>query len=254
MQPSIKPTSPSGSSRRTDRLFPKGRLETRLDSFLLRAALEPRPWWLAIFHWVLVKLARITLHFGRTFPYLWRPWVWGGTVVISRLDKRRHETAKTIFLRRLFSLRRNADERFHPIYAAWNWLFALALLWFLPAVVGNAMYAYLTYPFGEYRDVVVTQAYRNITNEHTYAVHGYQIDPDGTKEELYFEIGANVWFWQLYPEFTFGRIPVLGRCTFQTYGISLRLLKDTSSFYVLNPWIVSAKCTPPTVIPPDHSG
>jgi hypothetical protein len=232
----------------------------RLDAFLALAALHPLPWWRAILYWMLRKLVALTKYFGRTFPYVLRPWYRLCRVVRRRLDARavdRYDTARTLSLRRLFGLQRPQDGQFRPAYAVWNWATFLVFLWIAPTIIEDAIagtYAYSTYPFGRYRDVIVTQAYRNISDQTTYAVHGYEMLPNGDKKELYFELGPNIWFWNLYPEFMFGQIPILGRCTFDTYGVTLRIprklrLFSAGSLYVLNPWIVDMQCTPPTVVP-----
>ena len=55
----------------------------------------------------------------------------------------------------------------------------------------------------------------------------------------------------------FGQIPISGRCTFHTYGITLRVpqklrLFSVGSLYALNPWIVSPSCEAPNIVPPDR--
>ena len=230
----------------------KGWVESRLDRFLLRAVLEPLPWWQAIVRWIVTKFAKLTLYFGRTFPYVYRPWYRLAQFVQRRLDQRRHETVKTIFLRRLFSLQRT-DGVFRPSYAVCNWLTVLFFLTFVDNLI-DGIYAYGTYPFGTYRDVIVTEAYRNITDQSTFAVHGYQM-VNGEKHEIYMELVPNIWFMQFYVEFQFGQIPVLGRCTFDTYGISIRIprrlrMLTAGSLYALNPNIVDMQCVAPDIVPP----
>ena len=203
--------------RRNFRL--KGRLETWLDRIAVRAALKrTSPWWgivrwllYIMAFWVLVvmplnerfgliewltylllfgaalafvkpsflhKLASWTLYFGRTFPYIIRPWYWLSKFMRWQLAKIRFMTARTVWLNRLFSLEWR-DGRFNPTYAAVNWATVLLGLYMMPI---DGFYAYLTYPFGTYADIVITQAYRNITEPSTYAVHGYRII-DGVKHE-----------------------------------------------------------------------
>jgi len=196
-------------------------------------------------HW----LASCTMHFGRTFPYVLRPWYSVCKFMRSRLAKVKFETKHTIYLRRLFSLERH-DGRFNPRHALLNWVTVLFLMYVFPL---DGIYAYVTYTWGTYHDIVVTQAYRNISDQNTYAVHGYKLI-DGVKHEYYFELGPNLWFWQLYPEYMFGQLPVLGRCTFDTYGVTLRIpqrlrLFAAGSLYALNPWIVSIQCTAPSIVP-----
>lgn len=235
-------------------ILPKPWVESRLDRLLLRVALEPLPWWKAGLRWAVRQTIRFTLHLGRTFPYVYYPWYWLGNLVRGYLDHRRHETAKSIFARRLFSLRKAPAGTFRTSYMIVNWLtMAFALTLVDDAIDG--VYAYTTYPFGTYHDVVVTEAYRNITDQSTFAVHGYQTLENGEKHELYFELGPNIWFMQFYVEFQFGQIPKLGLCTFHTYGISLRIprrlrLLSAGSLYALNPWIVNLECQAPNIVPP----
>jgi hypothetical protein len=237
----------------------KGWAESRLDQFLLRAVMEPLPWWQAIARWLVTTLARLTLSFGRTFPLLYRPWYRLSQIVRYMLDQRRHETVKTIFLRRLFSLQRPDDGRFRVSYAVCNWIVAIFLLTLVPDCL-EALYVYSTYPFGTYHDVIVTEAYPKqkvvngvLTDTNTFAVHGYQTNGN-EKRELYFELGPNIWFIKFTPEYTFGQIPKLGRCTFETYGIMLRIprklrLLAPGSLYALNPWIVDMQCIAPNIVP-----
>jgi hypothetical protein len=267
----------------------KGRVEGWLDRIAVRAALKRiSPWW-AIVRWLLyivafwvlvvvplnervgllewltqlllfgaaiayVKpsflhtLAGWTLHFGRTFPYVIRPWYWLSKFMRGQLAKVR-ATARTMWLRRLFALEWS-EGRFNPRYAVVNWVTVLLAAYIMPI---DGFYAYLTYPFGTYSDIVVTQPYRNITEPSTYAIHGYKII-DGVKHEYYFELGPNIWFWQLYPEFMFGQISQYSRCTFHTYGVTLRVpqklrLFSAGSLYALNPWIVSIDCVTPDIVP-----
>ncbi len=236
-------------------ILPKAWVESKLDRFLLRAALEPRPWWQAIALWTLKKLARLTIWFSHTFPFLYWP-VYVVCLFVRRLlDKRPYQTARSMFLRRLFSLRRPTERRFYTSYAIVNWVTLFLAFGFVDDAI-DGIYAYSTYPFGTYKDVIVIDTYRNITNQSTFAVHGYQII-NGEKKELYFELGPNVWFWDLYPEFMFGQIPKLGRCNFDTYGITVRIprrfrLFTAGSLYALNPWIVGIECTAPSIVPPAH--
>lgn len=227
--------------------------EQRLDAVLARAVAAPS-WPRAILYWIVRLLAKLTLRFGRTFPYVYRPWYWLSRDVRRRLDQQRHETVRTVFLRRLFGLDW-PDKRFRISFALVNWLTVILCLPLVDDLL-DGLYAYATYPFGTYHDVVVTQAYRNITENNTYSVHGYTM-VNGEKREYYFELRPNIWFWQFYVEFQFGQIPVLGRCTFDTYGITLRIPKSLrlfapGSLYALNPYIVNMDCTPPTIVP-EHS-
>jgi hypothetical protein len=222
--------------------------------------MEPSPWWRAILRYALRQIARWTLRFGRTFPYIYRPWAFAASWVRQILDRRRHETVKTIFLRRLFSLRRSDDGHFHISYAIVNWLTLFVALTFVDDAI-SAVYAWGTYPFGTYHDVIVTEAYPRqkvingtLTDANTFAVHGYQVI-NGEKKELYLELGPNIWFFQWTPEYQFGQIPKLGRCTFETYGIMLRWprrlrLLSAGSLYALNPWIVDMQCVAPDIVPP----
>lgn len=75
---------------------------------------------------------------------------------------------------------------------------------------------------------------------------GHYVTPDGVKHEVFFELGSSVLFWNLYPEYMFGQIPITGRCTFDTYGLPVRLGK----LYALNPWIVRPDCVAPANVPP----
>jgi hypothetical protein len=73
-------------------------------------------------------------------------------------------------------------------------------------------------------------------------------------EPLYFSIGPNFWYWDLYPEFLFGQVSQYARCDFTTYGITLRIptrfhFLSEGALYVLNPWIISMKCVAPTIVP-----
>ena len=275
-------------------LQPKGRVEGWLDRLLDHSVLaRTSPWWLIVrwllyivAFWVLVimplnergsllgwltdlllfgaaiayvnprflhKLASWTLYFGRTFPYVLRPWYWLSTFMRRQLAKVR-ATMRTVWLQRLFSLERT-DGRFRPSYAAINWATVLLAAYIMPI---DGIYAYLTYPFGTYHDIIVTQPYRNITEPNIYSIHGYKII-DGVKHEYYFELGPNLWFWQLYPEFMFGQISQHDRCTFHTYGITLRIpqklrLFSVGSLYALNPWIVSIDCVSPNIAPTQPTG
>ena len=238
----------------------KGPWERSLDGFLMRAVLEPRPWWLAIGTWMLRILARLTLHFGRTFPYIVRPW-YALAFVMRRwwLDRVQFHTVRTMFARRLFGIQWKAGT-FRPIYAIVNWIAFLAFLWYVPLLAIEGIYVYGTYPFGTYENFVVTQAYAStsasfFTDQKVYAVHGYITMSDGERREYYFELGSNLWFMQLYPEYIFGRVIVNGRCTVHTYGIPLRIPRGLSllaagSIWALNPWIVDVHCVSPTVVPP----
>jgi len=226
------------------RLTSKGWLETQLDRLLLRSVVAQHSWW----YWIGAKFARLTLRLGIRFPWVYRPWFWLGALVRRSLDERRHETALTIRLRRLFPPRRPNDGVFHPSFAIVNWITLLVVVSYLnvPIEIG---YAYGTYPFGTYRDVIVTEAYRSITDPSVFDIHGYYLTRNGVKHEVFFELGSNIWFWNLYPEYTFGQIPKLGRCTFDTYGLPVRLGK----LYALNPWIVHADCVAPVIVPPESS-
>lgn len=226
------------------RLAPKGWLESWLDSVLLRSVVTPRSWW----SWPVTKFARFTLRLGMRFPWVYRPWFWLGSLVRQGLDERRHETALTIRLRRLFPLRRPVDGMFRPSFAIINWITLLFVVSYInvPIEIG---YAYGTYPFGTYRDVIVTQAYRSFTDPSVFDIHGYYLTPDGEKHAVFFELGSNVWFWNLYPEFLFGQIPIGGRCKFDTYGLSVRVGK----LYALNPWIVHPDCVAPVIVAPESS-
>lgn len=231
-------------------------LEQRLNDFVARANAEPS-WPRALAVWFIRRIAHLTLRFGRGFPYVFYPWIGisiGASWVIDQWVRR--ETGRTIFLRRLFSLRKTEDNRFRLSYMAVNWIVFLFLLTLMDNAT-EGIYAYATYPFGTYRDVVVTQAYRNITEHNTYSIHGYQIGENGEQIERYFEIAPNLWFWEFYPEFTFGQVPVLGLCTFDTYGWSIRWprrlrLFSPGSLYALNPYIVNMHCRPPTIVPDSH--
>lgn len=199
--------------------------------------------------------AKLTLHFGKTFPYAYRPWYWLSWLARRRLDRVKRDTTRTMFLRRLFSLDWPVERRFRVSFVLVNWLTMIVCLPLVDDVLDGA-YAYATYPFGTYRNVVVTQAYRNITENNTYSVHGYTM-VNGEKREYYFELRPNIWFWQFYVEFQFGQIPVLGLCTFETYGITVRIPRSLrlfapGSLYALNPYIVNMDCKPPTIVP-DHS-
>jgi hypothetical protein len=201
-------------------------------------------------------LAALTLRFGRTFPYVLRPWYWLSIYARERLKTVKTETARTVYLRRLFSLTWT-DGTFRSTHAIGNWLTFLLVLFYLPMFLSNGIeagYAWGSYPFGTYTDIDIAGVpYRNITNQNTYSVHGFKII-DGVKHEYYFELGPNIWFWQLYPEYMFGQIPAFGRCTFHTYGITFRVparlrLFSAGSLYALNPWIVGMECTSPSIVP-----
>lgn len=226
------------------RNVPKGWLESRLDDTLKQATRVPHPWW----HWVVTPLARLTLWLGRTFPFIYRPWFWIGRVVRQWLDDQHHETANTVRLRRLFPTRAADDGRFYTSFAIVNWITLLFALSYITVPV-EVVYAYSTYPFGTYHDVIVTQAYRSITDPSVFDIHGYYVTPDGVKHEVFFELGSSVLFWNLYPEYMFGQIPITGRCTFDTYGLPVRLGK----LYALNPWIVRPDCVAPANVPPQSS-
>lgn len=278
-------------------------------------ALLQRSWPVAVFRGLLRLGAILTLHFGRTAPYVLRPWYALSAFMRHRLARTKFATVRSEFLQRVFSLHRVTDGVFRPTYAGINWLTFLVGLRVLPTFVGDAIegcYAYLSYPFGTiarviiatfmiatiavaiiwhksralrhlaeivsgvgiffiawtfflnymaigtYENVVVTQSYRNISEHNTFAIHGQIAKPSGDIEDVYLTLGPNVWFWDLYPEFIFGKIPASGRCTFYTYGITLRIPKrlrifSAGSLYALNPWIVDIKdghCTIPTNVPP----
>ena len=250
-------------SLRHPQVKPKGRWETRLDAFLMRAVLEPRPWWVAICHWLIRKLAQLTLYFGRRFPYILRPWyalAW--TLRKAWLDRVHFHTSKTMFARRLFGIQWR-EGQFRPSYAIANWIVFVVFLWYVPLTVLEGLYVYGTYPFGTYHDFIVTQAYPSaaasyVTDQKIYAVHGYVLADNSERREYYLELGPNIWFMELYPEYIYGKVTVNGRCTFHTYGIPLRIprglrLLAAGSIWALNPWIVDVHCTPPTVVPPSET-
>jgi len=205
------------------------------------------------------RLAKLTLHFGRVFPYYLRPWRWLGGIITPRLAKVRNITPRTLFWRRMFDTQWTKDRAFGAHRLVSNWIAFLLLLYAAPMVIETVLdgvYAYTTYPFGTYHDIIVTQAYRNIREQSTYSIHGYRIE-DGEKHEFYFELDPNIWFWQFYVEFQFGQIPILGRCTFETYGITLRIprrfrILASGSLYALNPHIVNLQCTAPDIVPPSE--
>jgi hypothetical protein len=235
------------------------RQNEKLDA-VLAAAVNQRHSWLRVSALSLAKnTLRLTSYFGHTFPYVYRPWYWLSSFVRYRLDKRfekaKVETVKTLFMRRLFSLVRPHGDIFHPIYAVVNWATLLVFMSLIPAIAGILVEGIYVYTTGDtYNDVIVTQAYRNITDQSTFSVHGYQELPNGQKKELYFEIGANLWHWTLYPEFVFGQVTVNGKCNFHTFGETIRIPRRLSMFsrgslYVLNPWIIDLQCTAPSNVP-----
>jgi hypothetical protein len=203
-------------------------------------------------------LAKLTLHFGRVFPYYLRPWRWVAQKVHPRLMAVKHVTPRVMFWRRMFDQSWTKDRSFGFHRLVSNWLGFLALLYATPivtSIVLDGLYAYGTYPFGTYHDIIITQAYRNIREQNVYSVHGYRIE-SGEKREYYFELDPNIWFWQFYVEFQFGQIPILGRCTFETYGITLRIprrfrILASGSLYALNPHIVNLQCQAPDIVPPE---
>ncbi len=227
---------------------------------VLAAAVKQRHSWLQVCIFSVAKTAlRLTSYFGHTFPYIYRPWYWLSSFIRYRLDRRfnivRVETVKTLFMRRLFGLIRPQDHIFRPSYAVVNWMTALVFISILPSIIGILIEGIYVYSTGNtYNDVIVTQAYRNITDQSTFSVHGYEELEDGSKRELYFEIGANLWHWTLYPEFVFGQVTVNGKCTFHTFGETVRIPRRLSMFsrgslYVLNPWIIDLQCTAPSNVP-----
>jgi len=206
------------------------------------------------------RLAVLSLRFGHAYPYVLRPWRRLAVWMQRRLAEVRPVTVRTLFWRRLFTVDPETGQ-FKTGRMVLNWLSFLLLLYVSPMVAETVLdgaYAYSTYPFGTYDDIIVTQAYRNIRDQSTYSIHGYKV-VNGEKQEYYFELGSTLWFWQLYPEYLFGQVPILGRCTFHTYGMTVRVWRkfrifSAGSVYALNPWVVGIQCTAPNVVPHENGG
>jgi hypothetical protein len=240
------------------KIEPKGWMEekiSRIDEFFAKAVSSERPWWKSIVFSFVCRFFRLTLLFGRRFPYLFRPYLWvsaiGRLLIDRHIVKTKTETVRTLFFKRAFAAREQITK-FNAFFALLNWLTVLFVVFEILPTVVEGVYAYGTY--GTYKGVIVTQAYRNITDVNTFAVHGYHITKDGNKEPLYFSIGPNIWYWDLYPEFLFGQVAQYAKCDFITYGITVRVptrlhFLSQGALYVLNPWIINMSCASPSIVP-----
>jgi hypothetical protein len=194
------------------------------------------------------------LRSGRKFPLLYRFWYALGWVVLSAVPAGR-ETSSSIVLRRAFKRGVAPDPSYRGDYVAFNVLtvlVALCVAYFVIEPVGEGAYILTTYQHNKYTDVTVTSHYRDFTQPHLFAVHGYETLKDGEQRELFFEIKPSFWFQDYNSEFVFGKISDNAVCNIDAYGTLLRiplafryLSKD--SLYALNPWIVDVRCKTPTL-------
>lgn len=185
---------------------------------------------------------------GRKYPLIFRIWDLLGRIVISRQSG--PATARSILLQRLFKRPQTTDTAYHGGYVTLNAITALAMLWAAWMACGTVVesaYILLTYQHNKYTNITVTSHNPNFTSPHLFAVYGYKKLPDGSQEEVFLEIGPSFWFQEYNPEFLFGKISDNAICSFDAYGVLLRiplglryLSKD--SLYALNPWIVGVRC------------
>lgn len=226
-----------------------------LDAFFARIIAEPKPLWKVLVIWVVSIAFRLLFWLGRVFPWFYRPIVWVCRGVNRYLDRRRRtkfDTVRTLALRRIFSLHYHPKANFHLSYLLLNLLF----LWLIPPTLFDALYAYGTYRVVP--NVVVSQTYPqasgSILRMPTYSIHGDEELPDGSRQEIYYELGFSLWYWVWYQEFIYGHISQFDRCTFEVYGWTIRfpkLLRFGGQVYAVNPWIVGSQCIKPTIVPPN---
>jgi hypothetical protein len=103
----------------------------------------------------------------------------------------------------------------------------------------------------DFRGVQIT--FKQIISDDRYLVFGDYTDAKGEKDNMAFNVTDSWVYWNWTPDLTFAQIPLVGRCDFHTYGWYVRVPRFVPFLgrtLLVEPIIISARCTDATALPP----
>ncbi len=103
----------------------------------------------------------------------------------------------------------------------------------------------------DFHNVHIT--FKQIIDQDRYLVFGDYTDANGQKDNMAFNVTDSWVYWNWTPDLTFAQIPVVGSCTFHTYGWYVRVPRFVPLLgrtLLVEPVVIEAKCVSSDLVTP----